>query len=271
MIPYWEPQHNDQCRIHALNAFFGEHKITPELFSQYCSEYDADMTQRYNLSISCRDFDIVNSNQMNIVSWILKKHGIWSQYFAPNELHNKIIELPNHSINNFVFIYNDGHIWGMKKIGDKVWNIDSLNSGPQLSNFSQLQHVNNIGFIFPVEITKEFYIQIEKLKTIVPQDTDEGAVAPFKPPSIDSIRKYLIELNKKKQILGNIEIPLNKAIDILEYYKRPCDHIKFKPIHDLIEDYNYFLIKFTNGNYLNINLILEYLPNILYYLVAIRT
>ena len=37
---YWERQRGNNCRIHSLNAYFGENKISDELFKRCCEEYD---------------------------------------------------------------------------------------------------------------------------------------------------------------------------------------------------------------------------------------
>ena len=256
--PYWEKQQGGLCRMHALNAFFGEHKITSEMFEKYCDEYDKDIANRYNSNISSRDFDLVNSDQMNVVTWILKKYGIWTQYYALNELYGKKLILPDHAVNEFAFVYNDGHIWGIKKKNNLIWEIDSLKSGPIVSNFDNFQNNKNVGFIFPVEIVNEFYAQINKLNRVLPNN-------------LQDIKNCLVRLNKEKKILGGIEIPLNKIVNILEWHEKlyPKYMNKFQPIYNLIADYNIFLSKFTNGNYLNLDLILKYLPEILHKLINI--
>lgn len=253
MQPYWEPQEGGLCRMHALNAFFGKREIDPEQFKAYCSEYDEYATNRYKTNVSSSDFDVINSDQMNVISWILKKKGIWTQYYALNELYGKQIKFPQHNIGAFVFVYNSDHIWGIKCINDKTYCIDSLSSGPILCDLESLQHVRNIGLIFPVEMIQEYHIQIKKLQNIIPHD-------------IDQIRTYLIKLHNNNEILGDIEIPLNKAIDILEWhgtYNKLNDE-KYRPIRILINDYNKFLSQFVNGRYLDLDFIQQYLPDILY-------
>ena len=102
MSLFVEQQNGGLCRMHALNAFFGYAKINSNLFDKYCNEFDKE-NKKYNLTTSCKEFDLINSNQSNIISYILKRHGIWTQYFALNQLYNKSIELPNHLVNKFIF------------------------------------------------------------------------------------------------------------------------------------------------------------------------
>ena len=89
----------------------------------------------------------------------------------------------------------------------------------------------------------------------------------------NNIREYLIDKNKKKQILGDIEVPLNICVDILQFVltkksKTERNNI-FAPINEIINSYNIFIQKFTNSNYNNIELILEHLPNIINKLFSI--
>ena len=37
---YWEKQRGNLCRLHSLNAFFGEKRISDEKFKEYCEKYD---------------------------------------------------------------------------------------------------------------------------------------------------------------------------------------------------------------------------------------
>ena len=88
---------------------------------------------------------------------------------------------------------------------------------------------------------------------------------------IKYIKNYLINNNKRKKILDNIEIPLNICIDILEFnFLKKKDKYIFNPIKDLIDKYKLFLSKFTNKNYNNIDLILDFLPEIIYNLIKLK-
>lgn len=255
-----EHQNGGLCRMHALNAFFGKAKITPSEFDQYCSDFDQD-NKKYNSTTSCRDFDLVNSNQSNVVSYVLKRHGIWTQYYALNQLNmtnNNYAEfkLPDHVTGNFIFVYNPGHIWGIKFQNGAWWKLDSLSPIPTQVNLNQILQEKNIGIIIPVKMQKEFYIKLNELKRIIPNE-------------LNDIIQCLTNLNENKKILGNIEIPLNICIDILEWQGRLCpkSDMKFEPIRNIIWRYNEFLIQFTDGNYLNLKLILDYLPDIIYKLI----
>ena len=44
---------------------------------------------------------------------------------------------------------------------------------------------------------------------------------------------------------------------------------QFNKIQNIVNKYNKFLTEFTKGNYTNINLILEYLPDIIYSMIVL--
>ena len=88
--------------------------------------------------------------------------------------------------------------------------------------------------------------------------------------SKENLSLYLIQKHKEKKILGDIEIPLSICMDIFETNLIKKSKSEFNPIKIQVEKYNEFLSKFTDGNYTNIKLILEYLPNILSELISIN-
>ena len=100
----------------------------------------------------------------------------------------------------------------------------------------------------------------------------------------NNIQDFLIQKNKDKLILDNLEIPLSICIDILEYQmnqkiqmnqriqthknNKENKNMKcFEPIYNIIIKYKEFLTKFTKGRYNDITLILEYLPTIISFLI----
>jgi hypothetical protein len=268
---FYEAQYEGLCRMHSLNGYFGESKITPEEFQTYINSYDNEYREKYNFDSSSGSFDIVASDQKNIVNFILKKHGIYSRYYALNQIHGKNIQ--EHIINilsgEYFFTYNESHIWGCRIYNEKWYKVDSI-GGVQPMNINSLTYEKNIGFIIPVNIKSEFYRNLGLIKSILCNNT-----------SIDQIKSYLIQKNKEKLILDTLEIPINLCMDILdtnllfqESKKNTCEST-IKVIHDYtpikkhIDNYNKFLSKFTRGNYNNIELILEYLPNIIFNLISL--
>lgn len=254
---FYETQSGGLCRMHSINGYFGTHKISQSQFQEYIKKYDIEYKKKYNFDSSCLSFDLIASDQKNIVNFILKQFGIYSRYFALNQLYRKpLSNITDILEGHYFFIYNEGHIWGCRKYNDKWYKVDSL-SGVTVININNILCEKNIGFIIPVNIKSEFYRNIKLIKNII-----------NKTPTIDDIKKYLIQQNKDKKILGDLEIPVNLCMDILDN-KSLSKNKEFQPIQIYVDVYNEFLSQFTNGNYNNINIILKYLPNIIFTLVSL--
>ena len=67
-----------------------------------------------------------------------------------------------------------------------------------------------------------------------------------------------------------MEIPLGVAISIMETNMSDIYSPEFKQISDLIDLYLEFLVIFTDGNYNKIDLILKYIPDIIFKLVSLQ-
>ena len=268
---YYEHQNGILCRKHAINAYFGYEKITVSEFYMFQDNYDIIYKKKFNVDTSCKDFDVVSSDQKNLVSHILKEFGVYTKYYAINELYKQkdINEIINILEGNFFFIYNESHIYGAVQ-NNNWYTVDSI-GGINTINIEHLTSQKNIGFIVPTDHKKEFYKNISILKYII------GA---------HNIQDFLIQKNKDKLILDNLEIPLSICIDILEYQmnqkiqthqnnkenkKENTQENKnmkcFEPIYHIIIKYKEFLTKFTKGRYNDITLILEYLPTIISFLI----
>ena len=201
---YYQRQSGGLCRMHSLNAYFGEDKISPQQFEEYQQEYDI-YQKKFNFQSSCKDFDIVASDQKNLVSFILKKHKVYSRYYAMNSMFRKNInDILSILKGDFIFIYNEGHIWGIRKKDGKWYTVDSI-GGVRPANITHLMGQKNVGFIVPVDIQKEFYTNLKLVKTIL------GGC-----PTVETIKKYLVQKNKEKKILCDLEIPLGICMDIWE-------------------------------------------------------
>ena len=199
---YYEHQDGILCRKHAINAYFGYEKIKVSDFYTFQDKYDGMYKKKFNIDTSCKDFDVVSSDQKNLVSYILKEFGVYTKYYAINELYQQDInEIINILDGNFFFIYNESHIYGASQNNNKWYTVDSI-GGINNININNLTSQKNIGFIVPTDHKKEFYKNISMLKYIIGDY---------------NIQDFLIQKNKDKLILDNLEIPLSICIDILEY------------------------------------------------------
>ena len=268
---YWERQVGGNCRIHSLNSFFGLKKYSEFEFNKYCKKYDNINLSLYNTIISCKQFDLVNSNQQNIISYILKQNNIYTKYYPINFIYiNEINDIISNSLKRF-FIYNANHIWVIKKYNNDWYEVDSLRGinkiNTDIINF--IKNCKNAGFIIPINSINYFYKNLIKINNII----FEGSSFK-KHEKLKYITEFLIRNNKEKKILGEIEVPLNVCIDILKFILDRKSFNKqnttFMPIKNIIDKYNIFLKKFTNRNYNDINLILIYLPDIINNLINLE-
>jgi hypothetical protein len=266
---YYESQVGGMCRLHSLNGYFGKEKISTEEFNKYQQEYDDEYKKKFNFNSSCKNFDIVASDQKNIINYVLKKYDIYTRYYAINQLYlssskNNISNpIQTHILNildgDYFFIYNEGHVWGCR-IHSGVWyKVDSL-GGVCIMNINTLANKKNIGFIIPVNIQQEFYINLNLIKSILGKNNTKIL-----------LQEYLIQKNKEKRILGNLEIPIGICMDILETNLLKKNVDTFFPIQCQVIKYNEFLLQFTKGKYNDIDLILNYIPSVLLKLLALKS
>lgn len=258
---FWEKQQSGLCRMHAINAFYGYKKYNIDEFNLLCNEYDTEKNKLYNGIISCKLFDLIYSDQQNIISYIIHKTH-YTKYYPINYIYlNKISKDDFYCIHNDAdltsfFIYNDAHIWLIKKHSNKWYNVDSISGVSELNCvniYEYIKSIKNAGFIIMVNHILYFYSNLKLIKQEI-KDTL-------------FIQDYLKKKNKEKQILGDIEVPLNICIDILKYVlikksKEEQNNI-FLPIKNITDSYDIFIKKFTYSNYNNIELILEFLPSVL--------
>jgi hypothetical protein len=253
---YWQKQSGGLCRMHSLNGYFEKDKISQSEFNNYCVKYDKYIEERYNQNISSKSFDIVNSDHLNVVSYILKENEIYSIYIPFNYLKK---ELDNRKLlnisdffnkTNYIFVFNEGHIWGIRKYENQYYKVDSLNGITKI-NINSFNNVKNIGFIIPINnkeyIKNELKHLIELVKLFLIKE-NIGNI------NLNNLQNLMIKLHKEKRILDVLEIYINLIVDITEIL-----NIK----SDIIKKYNEFIKVFTNKNYLNIKLINKYVPNII--------
>lgn len=261
---YWEKQNGGLCRLHSINAYYGKEKYSINDFNILCNEYDSILKTQYKNNISCKQFDLVNANQQTIVSYILQKNKIHSIYVALNYI-KKFLQTRNAPIqslfdlsNNVIFVYNHNHIWTVRKHNGRFFKVDSL-SGVRPFNVNSLQREKNIGIIIPIsdqnKIINEYNHNISRIKDILDKNNAK---------CVNTVKNYLTSLHKKSEILGDLEILIGTSINMLKILEKSDE-----PIVNLISIYYDFLNKFI-GNYLDIDLILEYVPKILLTLIDIK-
>jgi len=257
---YYESQRGGLCRLHSINQYFGSQKISDACFYTHTQNYDDEYKTLYNLDTSCKLWDIVSSDQKDIVSYILKKNKIYTRYYAINQIHNKGSQnILNVLDGDVFFIFNEGHIWNIRKHNKKWYSVNSI-GGVNPIDINKITSQKNIGFIVPVNARAEFYHNLTIIQKIFGENK-----------KLQNIKNYLGKSNEEKNVLGELEVPINIIMDImgtiLESHKLKQD---FEVIRKHLINYEIFLKKFTDGNYNDINLILKYLPPIILDLLNLK-
>jgi hypothetical protein len=225
--------------MHSLNAFFGKQYITHKMFNCYTAEYDG-------------------SDQSNLVSFILNKHQVHVRYYALNAAVNKHLDKAILDA-SFIFVYNHGHIWGVRKHNGRHYKVDSI-GGVTNFNIQSLRSTKNVGLLVPVTMQHEWGLQVSAIRSTLKSNNAESS---------ESLCRYLRELHKKRDVLGDLEVPLGVAISIMETRFAVKNGAEFVRIKALIQAYNEFVSQFTNKRYNDIELIITYIPSIVSVLLSL--
>lgn len=217
---YWERQRGGLCRLHSINAYFGKPTCSDDAFYKAANEFDNIQKTQFGTTISCRTFDLINSDQRNLVSYILSKYGIYVRYVAIN-LHATHIE---DAINSgCFFVFNLNHIWVMKKKDDQWYKVDSM-SGVSNFNPTRLRGEKNIGIMIPIANLAAEATQLSKQIDI----------------AIDGDVLNFLKINHAaKKILDNVEVYLGALVEILRVQLAGREGFVF--IEEIIQRYNSFV------------------------------
>lgn len=280
---FYESQRGGLCRLHSINGYFGESKISTELFNQYSQKLDKYIKDKFHEESHCLKFDSVSSDHNILVTFILKHYGVYPRYLHINSVYCKPEEIKKHMGDlkgDYIFIYNAGHIWGARRKDGQWWKVDSL-SGVHKFNINTLSNMRDTGFLIPVVPKQEFFRNVEKIHKILKRDIPEIDPTDRK-DAIEKISAYLKKISETHHILGDLEIPLGVAMDVLDVvygkvgdYKEDGPETDFKenefaPIENIIKNYDEFLYKFTPRKYHDFELKNKYLPEILLTLLKLK-
>lgn len=255
---YREDQVSGNCRIHALNAFFQSPRISESTFLEYISQFNEYSRRIYNMDANALEFDTVNSDQNNIVCYVVKREKpLYStKYYSLNyHFQNKDEVRSSIELSSFVFVYNADHIWGIMKEGE--WFVlDSL-APISACNVEELLSRQNIGFIVVLPSKVVFAAEYSTLISEIDIECD---------PEVARVRIYefIIDKHNKSEILGTVETNINICVEILESVLPSVPPSHKKIADKIVSKYYTFLPIFTKGNYMNMCLKLKYLPYIIY-------
>ena len=251
---FWERQEGGLCRKHSLNAYYQNAKISTQEFQEWGNKYNNYLEEKYGNKIVIQENDIVYSNDIGIIPYIIKHLDYkYCFHFALNQIPETFqhYNIPNVNEwlndNDFIFVYNHGHIWGMKKENNNWHKIDSLSGISASQNVHSLHGEKNQGIIIPREKGK----QMEDRVTVV-----------------SGIKRYLSQHSGNQSIEGieeiiNKTISMGKNADWLEplvgLYINILETIEQQTQEEilLLEDYDKFLRHYernkTDYEYLKTN------------------
>jgi hypothetical protein len=239
---YWEKQHGGMCRLHSINAYFGKHMYTVDMFNTAANEFDTMQRDKFGTVTSCQSFDIMHSDQRNIVSYILGNHGIYTRYVPYSDLARHHDDAMASSC---FFVFNLNHIWIVKKHEEVWYKVDSIGGVRQI-NPNTLYNEKNMGIMIPIS---NLGVEYTRLSILIKIDTTEDII------------NFLTTNHASKKILGNIEVYMGTMIEILKIQRGA--NSKFAQVNSLIDNYDIFVRELcTNAQYNNLPFLLKHVPPI---------
>jgi len=240
MSVYWEKQSGGLCRKHSLNAYFEGPKLSSCDFQEICKKYDKYIYDKYNVVIDTESNDCMFANDMGIISYIVKKYNHTYCFHFPINYIGYTLGMYNIDdflqwINetDFFFVYNHGHIWGVKKNQGQWYKVDSL-SGVNPFNVGSIINEKNVGLIVPRQYStykSDITLVLESIRKYIVKNGNE-------PSSLNGIIKVVKNNITKDELLGDMETLYAMAIDIIDAMVSE---------HGLVSIYNKFLHYFERN------------------------
>ncbi|MCH9716341.1 MAG: Josephin domain-containing protein [Gammaproteobacteria bacterium] len=152
--PYFERQVGGNCRIHAINSLFAGPVLSAEKLKDYSDAFD----NQYESPITFQ-FDGVQSDTLTLVSFVIEDMTDYRTLIVcPGRIQDLLQECGESNISDLVqddvpavLLFNDHHIWTVRRHQNEWWNLDSLGGRPQkLGNLNRLRR-DKTGFIFIYE------------------------------------------------------------------------------------------------------------------------
>lgn len=243
---YYEQQIGSLCRLHAINAFFGRHMITQELFFEYIREYDEfNRSLDPSYSINSTHFDCCHFYRETLISFILKKYGIYTIYIPISRCTPDLSNL----LGKFIFAFNENHIYGMRYHNNRWYKVDSIS--PHITPCVATCY--NTGMIIPVSPYKEIRTAISNIKNII--------------KSYGSPYECVVDIHRKRKDLGNIDEQLATMMSIIRFQSGASS---YPNILDKSNKYSRFIRDYKN-NYPNIDKKIELILPILEWVNKLKT
>lgn len=264
-LPFCEPQVGGNCRIHALNAFYGSSRINTSQFNKYTKAYDAEY-KRANVP-PCQQWDTVLSNQENIIAYILRvSDGLGTLYIAPGQITcdrtrrvlacDRLTQIIDHRI-GACFVFNENHIWLLKYHNNQWFSIDSI-SGVKSCDPNSLMKDPSLGFMSVLSkptcvcVMNRIQTKIKNTLTLlVDPPMDENKYGQ------EQIAKVVLKSLESKRVLADFEIDMCTYFRLLQLVN---------PLRvNAYRNYSQFFNHFQNNPGDN-NHILQFVPALLHYI-----
>jgi hypothetical protein len=258
---FYERQNGGLCRKHVLNAYYGKSKYSVNDFSVLCDNYDKFMIVcGYNSCVSSKNFDLIESNQFTIISYALYLENIYS-ILVPYTYLEKLLKLKSKSSlldlvgNNcdFIFVFNENHIWGCGKHQGKWYNIDSISGVRQVNINSYDWKIH--GFIIPCLEKRTIYELNNNVFEIKKYLQNKGVDY----NNYNEMVSMLKILHDSNLLLDDLEILIAGVVSILRII---TDYSNNTIIALIINNYQTFL-KLFEIEKLNFIHIYNYIPDII--------
>jgi hypothetical protein len=234
---YWEQQRGGLCRLHSINAYFGKQEFNEKEFNEHADEFDSIQYDKFGENISCKTFDIVNSDQCNLVTHILSSRGIYVRYVPPNE-HKECVSIAINA--GCFFVFNLDHIWFVKKYDKEWYRVDSM-SGVSIIDPMTIINEKNIGLMIPIQNKLTEFCRIGALLCDI--------IGP-------DVSQFIIDKHVSASILGDAETCLGPMVEVLRVQQNCGKGVL--SIKQFIDKYDSFIKKMiTNGNRNNLPFLLR--------------
>ena len=218
---YWERQrHPDLCRLYAINAFYGENYINETQFREFCNLYNKEYpdcvipTSAKPGHIDSHVYYNVPSNNITIIHYILGFTGFKCEYVPPKNSGETCMSLKNILTTNnisieeyigdseWIFVFNQSHTWGMKKLNNIWYKVDSISGVSECKLKTLYGKSDNLGLIIPR--SKDDLVKILiRHKNYIRKFMDENEIK-----ILPKFQEYMHEQRKKGYPIGDLEVPI---------------------------------------------------------------
>lgn len=302
---YVQRQSGGNCRLHALNGYFGYEKITQPMWHTLVLEYDKMSKYRYNSNTSTHQYDVINSGGQTIVSWVLMIHGVYAKYIPQSFMKTQQIYEAVNNNKSWVFMFNSDHIWGIRyyEPHQQWFKVDSMSGISSFDIDSIASDSNKYGMIIPMLPRPELISISKQISEIIANNHTSNYRAAEQPSShraaslcerpkvaaelqqvcdksgvtnatnlwcdtslqtahdCSGAYNYVLQSQHRGNIIGELEVLIANAFTCLDaQLHKNNNSAEFANIRACVDKWYKFLSIWTNGNYNNVKLTLEHIP-----------